>query len=467
MLGKVAARIERERMLPPSGTVGVAVSGGADSVALLRALRALHESRRFAILHVNHGWRGAESDEDERFVRRVAEELDCQFLVRRISTDQAGTESTRNQEQRGRQWRYEFFRAAIADGTCCVVATGHTQSDQAETVLFRLLRGATGSGLSGIWPVREARIVRPLLDVTRAEVLEYLNRGGIAWREDSTNQDRTFARSRLRHDLLPALRNEWNPNIAAILANVADWAVEEERFWQQRTAELVKLHVREEGGGLTLDTAVACVLSPAEQRRLVAFMLRHPAVGARAVGFGHIEAIRGLLLAPTGSGGVDVPGARAERSCGSILIRGREIPAAQQFDCTLPVPGCVALPTDRNAYVRARLLSPAEEVAYNKTRCALLDWDLVSRPLRLRNWRPGDRYCPVGKSSAKKITDLFQRGRVPAWRRTAWPVVTCSDPTGTDRILWARSFGPARDVVARPGACRLLAVDEFRESSAV
>lgn len=467
MLGKVAARIEREQMLPPSGIIGVAVSGGADSVALLSALRALHESRRFAILHVNHGWRGAEADEDERFVRRLAEEFDCQFLVRRFSTDHAGTDSARNREECGRQWRYEFFREAIADGNCCVVATGHTQSDQAETVLFRLLRGAAGCGLSGIWPVREAQIVRPLLDVTRAEVLEYLNRGDITWREDATNEDRTFARSRLRHDLLPALRDEWNPNITAILANVADWAVEEERYWQQRTAELVKHRVQEESGGLSLETDIACVLSPAEQRRLLACMLHHPAVGARAVGFGHIEAVRELLLAPTGSGGVDVPGARAERSCGSILIRGRGIPVSREFDCTLPVPGCVSLPTDQNAYVRTRLLSHAKEVAYNKIRCALLDWDLVSRPLRLRNWRPGDRYCPVGKSSAKKITDLFQRGRVPAWRRTAWPVVTCSDPTGTDRILWARSFGPARDVVARPGASRLLVVDEFRESSAV
>ena len=453
-------------MLAAPGTVGVAVSGGSDSMALLCALRELHASRRFAVLHVNHGWRGEESDADERFVRDIAAQFDLPCLVRRISPDQAGAEAPGNREHRGRQWRYDFFRETIAEGACCAVATGHTRSDQAETVLFRLLRGAAGSGLSGIWPVREGRFIRPLLDVTRAEIVEYLHRGGIAWREDSSNQDRSFARNRLRHDMLPALREEWNPNIGAALANVADWAVEEERHWSQRTAELGERHVREEHGGLTLDTSVASVLSLAEQRRLVGFMLHHPAVDAGAAGFGHIEAVRGLLTAPAGSGGVDLPGARAERSCEKILIRGRRRSAPQQFDCTLPVPGRVALPTDQDACVRTQLLSPAEDMTYNDSRCALLDWDLVSRPLRLRNWRPGDRYCPVGRSSAKRITDLFQRGRVPAWRRTAWPVVTCSDTAGTDRILWARAFGPARDFVVRPETRRVLAVDEIRASGA-
>lgn len=453
-------------MLAPTGTIGVAVSGGSDSVALLHALRELHPSRRFAVLHLNHGWRGEESDGDERFVRGIAAQFDLPCLVRRISPERASADSPRNREQSGRQWRYDFFRETIADATCCVVATGHTRSDQAETVLFRLLRGAAGSGLSGIWPVREGRIVRPLLDVTRAEVVEYLNRRDIAWREDSSNQDRSFARNRLRHDMLPALREEWNPNIDATLANVADWAVEEERYWLRRTADLAKRHVREEHGGLTLDTSVASALSLAEQRRLLAFVLHHPAVDAGAAGFGHVEAVRGLLLAPTGSGGVDLPGARAERSCEKILIRGRRHSAPQPFDCTLPVPGRVALPTDRDAYVRTRLLTPPKDLAYNDFRCALLDWDLVSRPLRVRNWRPGDRYCPVGRSTAKRITDLFQRGRVPAWRRTAWPVVTCSDTAGTDRILWAREFGPAREFVARPDTRRVLAVDEIRASSA-
>ena len=453
-------------MLAAHGTIGVAVSGGPDSMALLCALRELHASRQFAVLHVNHGWRGAESDGDERFVRSVAAQFDLPCLVRRMSPDQASAEAAGNREQCGRIWRYNFFRETIADGTCGVVATGHTRSDQAETVLFRLLRGAAGSGLSGIWPVRERRFIRPLLDVTRAEVVDYLRRRDIAWREDSSNQDRSFARNRLRHEVLPALREEWNPNIGAALANVADWAVEEERFWQARTAELSERHAREEHGGLTLDTSVASVLSPAEQRRLLAFLLRHPAVAAGTVGFGHIEAVRGLLLAPHGSGGVDLPGARAERSCEKILLRGRRNPAPQRYDCTLPVPGCVDLPTGQDASVRTRLLSPAADLAYNDFRCALLDWDLVSRPLRLRNWRPGDRYCPAGSSSAKKITDLFLRDRVPAWRRAAWPVVTCSDPAGTDRILWARAFGPARDFVARSDTRRLLAVDEVREPSA-
>ena len=220
------------------GPVGVAVSGGPDSVALLHALRDLFGARAFAVLHVNHCLRGPDSDSDEEFVRGLAASLECAFHVRRCDLSAVGASGRGNLEQEGRQCRYRFFREAVAAGTCSTVATGHTRSDQAETVLFRLLRGAGGAGLSGIWPVHERQVVRPMLDVSRAEVLEYLRGRGIGWREDASNASKAFARNRLRHELLPALRRDWNPGVDSALANTADWAVEEERFWGPRIAEL-------------------------------------------------------------------------------------------------------------------------------------------------------------------------------------------------------------------------------------
>ena len=462
MLAKVAARIERERMLATGETLGVAVSGGPDSVALLHVLRELYPDRSWVILHVNHGWRGADSDTDERFVRDLAVRLDCECLVRGRSLDARTVGVDGNLEQIGRQCRYDFFRDAIAHGRCASVATGHTRSDQAETVLFRLLRGAAGTGLSGIWPVLDKRIVRPMLDVSRAEVLEYLAERGIPSREDASNVDRKFARNRLRHDLLPILRRDWNPNIESVLASTADWALEEQRYWELRIAEIGKHCLRSEAGGIALDVASVRALLPAEQRRLIHHVLKLPELGAGSANFGHIDSVRDLIGTAAGSGAVDLPGLRAERSFDTVLIRARAAVGVPVYDFHLPVPGCVALPQQQGAAVRARLLTSAERLEYHEKECDLLDWSLVSGPLRLRNWRPGDRYRPTGQRSARKLKDLFQRSRVSSWRRAAWPVVTRSDGDRPDRIVWVRGFGPASEFAARPDSPRLLSVDELR-----
>ena len=177
--------------------------GGADSVALLHALQQLYPDRSLFAVHLNHGLRGAESDLDEQFVRDLAESLGVGLFVRRENVAEAAATGPRNLENAGRRCRYRFFGRLVERGECEVVATAHTRSDQAETVLFRLLRGSAGNGLSAIWPVRRPGIVRPMLDVSRSEVLAYLRESRAAWREDSSNSDPAFARNRLRHSLLP------------------------------------------------------------------------------------------------------------------------------------------------------------------------------------------------------------------------------------------------------------------------
>lgn len=457
VLRKVAERIDREGMFAEDGPVGVAVSGGPDSVALLHALRDLLGARPFAVLHVNHCLRGPDSDSDEEFVRGLAASLECAFHVRRCDLSPTGASGRGNLEQEGRRCRYRFFREAVAAGTCATVATGHTRSDQAETVLFRLLRGAGGAGLSGIWPVHEQQIVRPMLDVPRAEVLEYLRGRGIAWREDASNASQAFARNRIRHELLPALRRNWNPGVETALANTADWAVEEERFWRPRIAELRNGCVREESGGLVLDVDAVRSLHVAEQRRLIGSVVASPLLGARSADFGHIEAVRALVLGRSGSGSVDLRGVRAERSFGAVLLRPRGAARVLDYDLPLPVPGSVRVPGGAETTVRTRLVAGSvSKPLYTEAGLKLLDWDRVPGPLRLRNWRAGDQYWPSGQRSTRKVKELFQRGRVSAWRRVGWPVVT-----SMDRIVWVREFGPAADFAPRKGCRQLLAVDEL------
>ena len=442
--------------------VGVAVSGGSDSVALLYALRELYPERVRVVIHLNHGLRGPAADDDELFVRNLAAALGCDFLVRHRDVARASQRGRSNLEQAGRRCRYHFFQDLLDEGACDTIATGHTRSDQAETVLFRLLRGAGGAGLSGVWPVYHRRIVRPMLDVSREEVLDYLRSRGIGWREDASNADRAFARNRLRHDLLPQLRRDWNPNVESVLARTADWAREEERYWRRRTARLWGHCVHEESEGLLLDVALTRRLCPAEQRRLLRAVLKCPQLHAASAGFEHIEELRALLASPTGTGSVDLPGARAERSFDAILFRPRGSLRRDGYDLVLPVPGCSALPGASKRFVRTRLVAlPELETLYDVRGSALLDWDRVPRPLRLRNWRPGDRYRPAGRDAPKRIRDLFQRSSVSVWKRGSWPVVTSSG-AGPGCIVWVREFGPAEEFAVRPESREVLVVDELR-----
>lgn len=461
VLAKIATRIARERMFSPDDRIGVAVSGGPDSVALLHALRELFPEGVRVVIHLNHGLRGADADGDELFVRDLAAECGCDFFVRHRNIAQAAERGRSNLEQAGRTCRYRFFRELLEQGVCDTIATGHTQSDQAETVLFRLLRGSGGAGLSAVWPVYRKRIVRPMLDVSREEVVEYLRKKAISWREDASNADPAFARNRLRHGLLPLLRRDWNPNVDAVLARTADWAREEERFWRRHTARLWRRCVREGSEGLLLDVPSARRLCPAEQRRLLRAVLKRPELHAASAGFEHIEEVRALLASTSGTGGVDLPGARAERSFDTILFRSRGPLMRDGYDLALPVPGRATLPGASQRFVRTRLVALSEmQTLYDVRGSGLLDWDRVPQPLRLRNWRPGDRYRPAGRDVPTKIRDLFQRSGVSAWKRASWPVVTSSGP-GPGCIVWAREFGPAEEFAVRPGSRQVLVVDEF------
>ncbi len=448
-------------MFADGGTVGVAVSGGADSVATLHALVELLPGRDLAVVHVDHGLRGDASDADAQFVRELSEDLGLALHLHRCELDE---DPRGGLEAAARRARYAYFQRLVDCGACTSIATGHTRSDQAETVLLRLFRGSAGAGLSGILPTLASGVVRPLLDVSRDDVLAFLRERGLAWREDASNRDHRFARNRMRHELLPALRKRWNPNIDAVLARVADWAVEEERFWTDRVEKLLDRHARAEAGGLALDVRGCRELAPAEQRRLVAAAVQRVApLSARA--FERIESVRELLLAPKGTGGVDLPGLRVERSFDLVLLRRPKAEVGLDYDLPLPVPGQVALPHDVDSLVSARLLPPADKVeTYNEGQLAFVDFDAVDGDLRLRNWRAGDRFHPSERASETKIKDLFQKRRIASWSRVGWPVVTVARPGGPDRIVWTREFGVARAFAAREGARLALALNERRVS---
>jgi tRNA(Ile)-lysidine synthase len=223
--------------------VAVAVSGGADSVGLLRALAqaAAEIGLVLSVAHLHHGIRGSEADGDERFVADLAEQLGLPLHRHSVDTPLAAREDKKTLEEAARHLRYAWFRELLAHGNADAVATAHTLDDQAETVLHRLIRGAWTEGLGGIHPVVACpggAIVRPFLKTRRAEIVAWLSEIGQPWREDASNRDPAFTRNRIRHELLPQLAG-FNPRVAEQLARMATIARDEEAWWGTELARLL------------------------------------------------------------------------------------------------------------------------------------------------------------------------------------------------------------------------------------
>jgi tRNA(Ile)-lysidine synthase len=418
--------------LKPGLRLAVGVSGGADSVALLRAL---HERRSpmglvLHVAHMHHGLRGDEADGDLEFVRALAAELELPFHAERVDVAAEAKKAGESIEETARRLRYGWFRRLMAAGEVEAVATAHTLDDQAETVCAKFLRGAWTEGLSGIHPVvefAEGRIVRPLVGVRRAEVEAYLKALGQSWREDSSNRDTAFARNRIRHELLPVLEG-WNPRLKEHMAQMALLARDEEAWWQAELARVAPQLVMEgrpvrgggraAGSGLALDVIRLAALAPAMQRRLLRYaaeLCAGPA-GHAAPDFQSTEALRTLALKGRAGQKLELAqGLRAERTPRELRLSVQAAPAAEAEpipEYSEPIPGEIVAAAFG---VRLRI-----EVSAGVEQEEL---DGSGRMSTLRNWRPGDRVRLRYSGGPRKVKEVLERLRVTGSNRAVWPVL--------------------------------------------
>ncbi len=417
-------------MLARGRRVGVAVSGGGDSVALLHALGELGPA--ITVLQANHHLRGAESEGDEAFVRELAQSLSLPIVVEHADA----REGRGNLEERARQLRLAFFQRARKEYGLDAIACGHTRSDQAETVLFRILRGAGTTGLAGIRPVTEDGIIRPLIEIEHDEVIRWLKERGHRWREDSSNVDQTFDRNRLRHLLLPQLRHDWNPALVTALAHTAVLSQEDERYWEVEVGRHLPALLHAHALGWILDAAPLAAQPAALARRLVRAAIEREKGDLRQIDFEHVESILRLARSKRGSGHVEVPGMRVTRSFEWLLLRtGAESKA----------PPLVRITDEERGYTGI---------------VSRLDREKLSGELAVRCWRPGDAYQPMGYKRSWKLKELFHLHKVPSWDRPGWPILM--DGKG---IVWSRKFGPSSAVAAEPRTFNAVIVWEEEQSA--
>jgi tRNA(Ile)-lysidine synthase len=435
-------------LLKPGMRLAVGLSGGADSVALLRVLaeRSGELGLVLHIAHLHHGLRGHEADADRDFCRDLAQSLNLPFHESRVDTtaaalaDPGSGKGGETIEEAARRLRYGWFRELMASGAVEAVATAHTRDDQAETVLAKFLRGAWTEGLSGIHPgvnFPEGKIIRPLLVTSSADIEAYLSQLNQAWREDSSNRHLTFTRNRIRHELLPQLEN-WNPRLCDHLAQMAELARDEEAWWEAELARFAPQFLlpgrpvrgggRAAAGGFALDITRFAALAAALQRRL----LRHAAdqLGTN-LDFPATEALRGLAL--TGRAGQRLElaqGLRGERTYRELQLSvgAATPPAAGAPPGTTPrtvaIPG-EFLATELGLCLRLSVVSAAHAEAGSETRGGP---KAVFRP-----WKPGDRVRLRHSSGARKVKEVLERLHVSGSARADWPVLEYDG-----RILWMR-----------------------------
>ena len=416
--------------------VAVAVSGGADSVALLRLLLELRAELGIvlAVAHFNHALRGAVSDADEAFVAHLAGEHELQFFAAHGAVRDHAFTSKLSVEAAGRELRYEWLTQLAIEQRFSCVATAHTLDDQAETVVLKFLRGAGTRGLAGIYPElfrgreKQVRFVRPLLGVTRDEVEGYLSSTGQDWREDESNLDHRFARNRVRHELLPLLEREYNPNVRQVLSDTAELSRAEEEYWQALVGRDLEARMQPQQLSLRRFADLALAL----QRRL---LRRFAETEDLALDFDHIEKLLGCAHGDLPK--TEIPGGwLAVRRGDCLELRAPAPPVCRGYEYALPIPGEVRI-AEIGLTMRAVIVGEAS--AQEDETDSLLSADLLGPELTVRNWLPGDRFWPVHRGSEEKLKRLFAEQHIPAEQRSTWPVALQGE-----EIVWVRGFPVAR-----------------------
>lgn len=429
MIEKIQQNIEQYGMLVKGQEVVAAVSGGPDSVAMLDCLLRL--GYRPTVAHLHHGLRGEEADADEDFVRRLAGTHNLPIHVKRVDAAAIAGERGISIEEAGRFARYLFFWDVMGQTGCARTALAHHRDDQAETVLMHMLRGSGPEGLKGMAPIRDGVFIRPMLYVSRDEILAYCAERRLKYRTDATNTDTGYRRNSIRHELLPRL-TEYNPRIREALCRTAEIMWEEDACMAEYGGKLYgELAALADGRiSLPIDRLLAV---PVAMRRRILRQAVSTTGSVRDVGYDHIEGILGLIAGPGSA--VQLPGGiRAE-------IRGKELQFStegteeicQPYEYDLPVPGSVIVPE-----AGVRIACEKAAVPYFDEHTVCVDADKIRGPLRVRNRRRGDRFFPYNGPGSKKLKDFLIDEKIPRAKRDRIPLIT--DDQG---ILWVAGLRTA------------------------
>ena len=427
-LGKVKKTVDSFGMLSPGDVIVAGVSGGSDSMALLFALcdlRELYPDIDVIVSHVNHGLRGAESDEDAEYVREAAGRLNFSFECVRVDTEGFRKKRGLSLEDAARELRYDFFNDILAKRSAQRIATAHTLNDQAETVIMRLIRGSGSQGLAGIRP-SVGNIIRPLINVTKLEAREYLQSKGVSWREDSTNSSNEFLRNRIRNELIPLLES-YNPAIEQVLSRVAAVCAAEADFISAEAERKFNKLARVVDEGVLGDTEKLLREPPAIRFSVMRKSILAVKGDLNSVSAKHLFSMDEVMRSGESSAEVNLPGGVVFHTGHGVFFFTREDELREFPPTEIKNHGTHRVSRDLEVTVELTddsSLWGAPDVGY-------FSLEKVGFPIALRSFSEGDRFVPLGMRGAKKLKDFFIDEKIPRFLRKKVPVFETRDG-----IIW-------------------------------
>jgi len=456
-IDKVKKTALRYNMLKPGETIIVSVSGGPDSMALLYSLSELRKvfSLSLIVAHVNHGLRGRESERDARFVAQEARKLGFPIVVEKVSLKKAAGESL---QELARNVRYQVLNGIAKKYRASRIATGHTADDQAETVLMRFLRGSGKKGLGGIPPIREGKFIRPLIEVTREEIMEYLGENKVKWILDSSNLKTVYLRNKLRKELIPALK-KFNPNIISHLAKISSDFRDDDIFLNALAMKIWKKMADVSRNGLCINIPLLLSVPPSIQKRLIMRSIREILGSTRGISHSHYEMILEAARSRSPNLELVLPrDLRAERQYSKLILtkdrtRGKSHGHGLEFKILLKIPGITRI-EGQEIKVKARIIRKGiglSRLRKTPPEQAYFDQKDIIPPLVLRGFQPGDRIQPFGLKGEKKVKDLFIEKKVPRSLRAKVPILDSGRG-----ILWVLGMSQAEIGRVRKGTRNIL-----------
>ncbi|MDD2582659.1 MAG: tRNA lysidine(34) synthetase TilS [Desulfuromonadaceae bacterium] len=425
LISRVERTVRQQRLFRPGDTLVVALSGGADSSALLDLLSRLPDyNLRLIVAHLNHCLRGAESDADAEFCRMAASHYCIPFEVRRVDVTGMAADGGLNLEDAGRRARIQFLGEVRSRYDAAAVVLGHHADDQAETVLMRLLRGSGMTGLSGMTFRNAYGFVRPLLEISRPEIEQYLVGLGLNWREDASNSDTMYLRNRVRHQLLPLLE-EYNPAIRSCLASTASILSGDEELLAELAEQAFTEACRTVDGAVVCSVAQIRTLNIALRRRVLRHGFKQLAGSLDGVSQRHIDAICDLIDSERPNSRLALPQAvTAVREYDRIVLKRTDGADPETgFELLITEPGFYNLPSGGTITVDS-----TGTASFSTDSCSVcLDPARIPFPWQVRTFRFGDRMVPFGMSGRKKVKDIFIDRKIPYSERRCIPLLFCGD----------------------------------------
>ncbi len=429
ILEKFVQTIKRYDLFCRGDSVLVAFSGGVDSTALLFLLLEIREKWDLDLClgHFNHSLR-KQSDEDEALVKETGQLLGLPVYTEGADVKAYSSEFGLNLEEAGRVLRYEFLEKTARKIKAQKIATGHTQTDQAETFLIRLMRGSGRKGLCGIFPVVEGKIVRPLLGIEREEIKEYLIEKSLSFRVDESNLNKRFLRNRIRLELIPLLRKQYDPQIIAHLANTALLLQDEEVLLTRMTGDAAAETIRTGGVEAYLDVVKLSELPLAISRRVIRVFIENIKGDLRAISLHDVETIRELK-----------EGKKAHLKKNLVLIRERnrirllrEKDRRIEYSYNWEGKDLLNIQEINLQFFADQINKDEFTGKFDDLKEVMLDRDTLRFPLIVRNRQEGDRYHPCGAPGSKKIKEIFRARNIPPSARDKHPIFISGG-----EIVWA------------------------------